>query len=323
MTNGARARALRNLSLALAGLVAASGCVTVRPTRALDPPAIARADAVKVFAAYTARNNQANASRDLGLNHAIEDGSIGAIDQVFLRVSGGGRGPASPPYSLADVRTAIPRLPAGQYPRWFAVTATQSDNHAQTLSLFTQQAAGAPWLLSYQPALIPGERWPAFALDADGYASAVDPADPTLTVAPRDVGRVYISSVDDGASSPYAREFAPGPETSDAAALRAEAAHDSSLGYDDSDAPEYGLYALRTADGGALTLFTMHSALTHRVAPPARLTPPNDVVALLGRQPRSAYTRRSLIEHAALIPTGGRAVRIVAEVHGTVAAAGG
>jgi hypothetical protein len=310
------------LALAVAGALASGGCVTVRPAAHVDPPALSTAAASTVFADYTARDNQAYAHRDLALDSAIEDSGLRAIDQVFLRFGGGGAGPASPPYTTDQPRLLIPRLPAGQFPRWFVAAATPSTAPAVVLTLFVQRADGAPWKAEYQPMLLDGMRLPSLALDPDGYARAVPETDDTLTISPHNLGRMYVSSIDDGAASPYASQFAPGPETTGQAAIRARARDDSGVGYADSDAPEDGRYGLRTADGGGLLLFTVHTDVTRSVAPPAPLRPPADVSALLGTPPVRTYTQRRLVEHAVLVPPGNAPATVLAEVHGTVGASG-
>lgn len=316
------ARARLALALAVTATFSCAGCLTVRPTTRIDPPALPTTAARQVLADYTTRNNQANTSRDLALNSTIEDSGLHSIDQVFLRFGGGGVGPASPPYTFNQPRLLIPRLPAGQFPRWFLAVATPSNAHAPLLTVFAQHAAGAPWKAEYQPALLNGARLPSVALDPEGYAQAVPEFDNTLTISPHDLGRVYVSSIDDGAASPYAKDFAPGPETTGQAARRALGRDNSGLGYADSDAPECGLYGLRATDGGALLLFTMHTDVTRSVAPPAPLAPPGDVSALLGTRPVRTYTKRSLVEHAVLVPPGSAPATILAELHGTVGASG-
>jgi hypothetical protein len=163
---------------------------------------------------------------------------------------------------------------AAAYPRFFVVAATQASQvtharpTARALLLFEQDRPAAQWKLSSVSALAAGTDLPRLATDRAGYVPVVYPAAAGLLARPDSVGALQAAVVDEGPASASAAVVTPGPLTTGLyAAARARAARrPASPGQGVTRGPagpwelegsRLPLFALRTADGGALVLYAM------------------------------------------------------------------
>ncbi len=151
------------------------------------------------------------------------------------------------------------------YPQWFMVAVprqTDTDGHlgpaVNTIMLFDRVEQAAPWTLNGIAVL--DQPLPAIARDQAGYAIAVVNNDASLLLRPDVVAATQAAVIDEGPASAAAAVIASGPQTTglyaaQAAVGRAGAAR---VNYQwlagDAGAPQF---ELRTADGGALTMYGM------------------------------------------------------------------
>jgi len=246
--------------------------VTASP--ATQPPAITKAKAEQVLSTYWRVNNDANEQQSDSLLRTIEAGTSYRMDigaYRFDRVSD----PSNTGYiPFKPVRAVyfIPRLAAGDYPRWFVAEVTYADlaspRHPTGTGylLFRQQSAEDAWKDVLEPDVLRGSGPPHIATDTQGYATAVSPAGDAagLSIAPRNIGPMTATYLD---SSTATIIKAP----ANLADLHDKAFWQSRLptGSTDTDNHQAGpgrVFGLRTTDGGALLFYSLTAQLT--------LTPP-------------------------------------------------
>ena len=282
---------------ALAGLLtsgpgSSSGAGTTGPGGAAGTR-LTQVEAQAVLAAYTAGANAANAQRSDTRLAAIETGSSYAIDAARYRAQAAADAAAYP--SVEPLRTSyyIPRDELAGGPRWFVVQVTNAltSSPATVTSsqylLFTQAVPGGSWLVAVEPYLLPTAPAHPVAVGSDGLATAVGPA-AEAAVAPGQLPAQTASSLDVASSvttglGPVrpANGVPPGVSTTGLSGLADQS--DLRLWHrevpagtvTDVHAPAAGtaglVFALRTADGGALVFYTDAATLT--VAPPSGWAP--------------------------------------------------
>ena len=134
---------------------------------------VSQVDEQAALSAYQSANNSTNAALDTAAEAKIESGSLLALDQASLLYTQGVGGDAAAKVKVPISFTKPQFYPVRStyYPRWFFVTvdAVQTgEPDAPSLLHFTQDHAGAPWLVDTTVALTAGKQWPAFAVDSDG-----------------------------------------------------------------------------------------------------------------------------------------------------------
>jgi hypothetical protein len=303
--------------------LAVGGCVTVHGETALLPAVASRQQAARVLAHFTAVSNRANRNADPKLNATIETGVLGAIDAAQLKVERAtrpGGDPGYKPLRLTGTRYLVPEERG--WPKWFVADTANNRDHNRWLIAFTRAGAGAPWKASYLTILDPA-RMPRFAVDAHGHAEAVPLGAPGLAVPPARLGARYTAYLRNGRPA----VFTPGPYTSVLRRKRIPTLHTDRYvtQYVDQPVPaaDYPSFALRTADGGALVLFTTRHSSKVTAAQGTPLPPLEPYTkALITGQAKEWVTRVGLAEQVALVPPGGR-VRIVDQIFAVVSAQGG
>jgi len=233
------------------------------------------AQAQAVVAGYTSANNAANAQRSDARLAAIETGSSEAIDAGIYQQSKATGAAPYPPFQPARATYYLPRGETASGPRWFvaevanALTANPAAVISTEYLLFTQQAAGAPWLNAIEPYLLAGAGGPAIALGPDGLATAVGPDSTAQTVSPGRLPALTAASLD-GASAGQSVIAAPGnlADSTDQRLWRKDVptgtvtdGHTAAAGTDGQE------FALLTVGGGALVFYTDAAQLTV-TAPP-------------------------------------------------------
>jgi hypothetical protein len=224
-----------------------------------------------VLARYTRVNNSANAQRSDALLATAEAGSSYAIDAGLYQAQQGTA--PYPAFAPARATYYIPRGEPASGPRWFVAqvaNAFSSDPQKVTSSeylLFTQAAAGSPWLDTAEPYLLPAAATPQVTVGTDGLATAVSP-DAALALPPARLPAATATALN-GTSHPALT--APGnlADTSDQHFWQARLTGGQVT---DTHAPGTNgtQYALRTAGGGALVLYTGTAQLT--ITPPPGTT---------------------------------------------------
>jgi len=158
------------------------------------------------------------------------------------------------------------------YPHWFLAVVPQRPRDASesdsvtTLMVFSQATKTSTWALAGSTALLPGHALPAIARDARGYATALATYDQSVLLPPDVVGATQASLVDEGPSAEAASVFSGSPQTTGLYARQvaqrkpyAAASLDYTWQMMGADFP---VFALRTADGGGLVLYSMYLVTT-------------------------------------------------------------
>jgi hypothetical protein len=220
-----------------------------------------------------------------------------------------------------SVRTGPPvfYLPeATGYPRWFIASV---DVH---VLLFKQSSATAPWQLASLSELAHGMSLPALAVDSTGHIPTVELSDNALLARPDFTGPLQAAVVDDGPASPATAVVATGPLTT--GLYDNERAGLLGLTAPRGDVLQWGLegsiypaVALRTADGGALVLYSMYLntivqtqgsfAQARPLTPGSPISVPDDLVPLLPHgqpAPRVKLEAQQTLSFAAIDPPAGK-----------------
>ncbi|HEY0937133.1 MAG TPA: hypothetical protein VGD91_25765 [Trebonia sp.] len=175
-------------------------------------------------------------------------------------------GTGYPRFFAASARGTVPGLPAG-VPATIVTGGTAVRADGTALLLFEQARVGAPWLLASSSQLPAGMTLPKLAVDRAGYVPVVS-SSAALLVRPDEVGALQAAVVDDGPASTAARAVSAGPLTT---GLYTGARHPvDGLRAPAGDVYQWELagsallpgFALRTADGGALTFYAMSLDMT-------------------------------------------------------------
>lgn len=182
--------------------------------------------------------------------------------QIHSRPSGAER----PRYTWSRPTAFVPRQSRGSSPQWFAAAARRGDaagNTRTVMLVFVRAGEGSPWQISAQSVLYEDEEPPEIALDEEGYAIALDPRDQSVAVSPNLVGPLHATVAEEGPQGFASGLIAPGPHTTgfaeDIEATRKQAQSRDCMSYTSIFALQtsYPIYALRTADRGALVFYTL------------------------------------------------------------------
>ncbi|MDT0444230.1 hypothetical protein [Streptomyces johnsoniae] len=324
--------ATAGLAAALAMVTSLSGCMTVHGETAVVPAA-SEEEAQSALDRYIETSNEAMGGLDPELNDTVETGPLGAIRHAQLAaqrsVTPGGP-EAFTPLELSDPQFHIPQQ-AG-WPKFFVADVQPSqtpDN--RWLLVFMRNSIDEEWNVSYL-SVLPPEGGPELAEDEDGYLDdlpVVDPADQGpddpgsgLVMEPGALGTSFVDYLQGGEAP-----FAGGPYTSDELAKREEANSNPAFvtEYQDqaAESEEYAPVAMRTADGGALMMFT---SLHHEKQTMAEgETPVVDplVAALMQGEAERAVTLEWVAMHSAVIPeVDGGQIELFHRTRGVISATG-
>ncbi|WP_017238967.1 hypothetical protein [Streptomyces sp. SS] len=306
----------------------ASGCVTVHGETALLPPAT-KTEAAQAVADFTAAYNRADKAYDPALDAGRVTGPLGEINQAGLRarsINTPGGNKEHKPLELTDTRFVLPRK-AG-WPRWF-VADTDSNRDVdggsadqRWLLVFVRNGPQQLWEVAYL-GILGEDAVPEFAEEA-GYAVPVAADDAALAVAPRGLGKEYVSYLKDGRGP-----FAPGAHTTEWRAQREKAAKRPGLAtqYVDrtTDQGDFAPLGLRTRDGGALVFFATRYFERQTTAQGYRPKVGPDVKALLTGEIKNTVTREWVSSQTVLVKPAGTdrdSVTVTSRLQGVVGAVG-
>jgi hypothetical protein len=279
----------------------AAGCQPARsarcsPTRApAPPPVISQKAAAAVLHTYTRINNTANHTRSARLNDRAETGAVRTQTQAEYRTY---------PYWTTRQKTTISRFtyldPTFFIPRqnttasrpWFAVLARFSTSRWRSFMTFTK--TGNAWKLTAETPISPDLTIPTVVMDADGYVRAVDPDTTTLAMQPSDLP----AAVNDN--------YATGGRAGGAIFVPNAVANGQRQAYQDAKTflrpvatshftpandPYADVYAIGTADGGALVIASSaHSQIDS-------VSEPMGVINLDPHAKERAWVRTSHVQH--------------------------
>ncbi|MDW4906772.1 hypothetical protein RB628_15830 [Streptomyces sp. ADMS] len=325
--NSARRAALL-LTTLVAVTLTASACTTshtsspdaaAKATRAASPtptavPALTKQEALAQIARYSKINNAANDDNNRMLLGTIEDGPLYAMSVADYKENEGlpqaDREKYKPwSYNLASTNLYIPRFTAGQK-KWFAAVTYngKKDKYARVL-IMAEQTRTKRWEMAAAVDLDDKKQAPKIALDADGYATALDATSTRNVAAPLDVLRAAVTdNFTSGGDTTGKKVF-----TSSKASARQIKAHDSTVhkfGSRGTTAfsaatPEFtDSYALKTADGHALVVFAHTHTQRDAVAYSGlEIVPEKKDRAWLGTTNSPSFTYTFTCSDVATVPT--------------------
>lgn len=149
---------------------------------------------------------------------------------------------------------------------WFAATARRRDASGDVRTAvftFVRQGRDGRWRNSFASLLYPDEQPPQVALDADGYATALDQRDSSVAISPNLMGPLHATVAEEGPKGYASGLIAPGPQTTgfyeEISRTKETAKAEDCMNYESifASAPNYPTFALRTEDGGAMMLYTL------------------------------------------------------------------
>jgi len=250
-------------SVALAAAVALGGCSqAAAPATAAagSEPTLTLAQAQAAYRSYvtasTAAAAQGNATQGLAI---VADAQWSIVHAQYTALSTSGTSVAQ--YNYGTPVFYVPALSG--YPQWFVVdvpVGTKGGPAINTLMVFVRSGEGEPWTLDGSAAL--NQPLPALARDSAGYAIKASTSDQNLLLQPNIVGPTQASVVDQGPAAPATAVIDSGPQTTALYAQQAalgNTATSQGLSYQWLlEGAAFAQWALRTADGGALVLYTMY-----------------------------------------------------------------
>jgi hypothetical protein len=272
-TSNHEAKPAANVSATAAGSPS-----TTAPSGVISP-----AQAAKILAAYAPANDRANRQRSDAINTTIETGVLSAQSQAEYQMYP--HWPASlrpsidTSFTYTDPRFYIPRAaPLGQRPFFLAVARGQETHVAHPASwteylLFVQTPQG--WRLTAAVSADKGQTVPAMAQDAQGFAIALAPDTPGLALRPSALSSAVLDNYITGGRTDGAI-FAATLTATEQRGQRAAAARrlaPATVWFTAALNPyPHDIFALRTADGGALVLASEAHEEHDLAAPPGYLT---------------------------------------------------
>jgi hypothetical protein len=262
-------------------------------------PAVTKSQAEQVLANYQSVNNRANGDLDGTLLATVETGAQLEMDRAGYRLRQVKKDKYTS-FTYAHPAYYIPRQ--ATFPRWFAVEATSgSTRHAL---LFVQDRDGGPWLLAADP--FPSSPLAGIALDKDGFATAVNPADTRAAVEPRKVAGVHAATLSGGATG-----MAPGPYTTESrdalTKVQAELRKRGVTLTSDFAADQQRAFALRTTGGGALVWYVVRQAERYDMVNPGTVSTNGDLAGLVTGRVGHHLSSTALIQYLAVVPDHGDA----------------
>ena len=324
-------------------------------------PALTTAQARDVFDGYIDANVKAARTNDsalalsvvTGVQHSTLAATVKYGKSFCSTPSSSGEGcfygkPDYDQYAYGTPAIYLPE-PSG-YPRFFVAGVAQSVKgtapaggmatqvagaevpvDGDVLMVFEQAAATTAWQLASISQLASGMALPRLATDKNGYVPQVALSATTLFAQPVVTGPLQAAVVDDGPASAAAKAVATGPLTTGLYQGALDRVEGPMVPPGDVyqwylEGAPYPTFALRTASGGALVLYTMY--LNSTVSRPGAISkassaqpgqpigvPPNFLPLLPKGEsaPTKSLETQQLLSFAAIDPpTGGAKVTVIA-----------
>lgn len=213
------------------------------------------------------------------------------------------------------------------WPRYY-VSVTRADEAAVPhLLVMTQVGPRDPYRLSTYATLLPGVTLPSTAPATDGVEALAPDEQSELVAAPTEVVARYADVLAKGSASEFASAFDPDAFTTQVQAEQgAESAAVSAFyGYAVTHVPRQdSVWAVRTADGGAIVVGVIDSLRTFSLTTPgAKLPLPADLAVLAGKPEAADSAVVSSLEVVAFaVPPdeGDTPVQVIGAARGAIGA---
>lgn len=240
------------------------GCGTGATAQATSGTAhdLSIAEAQSVYQTYLTTSDSAAAQGDQAAGLAnLSDAQWEIVHGQYAALAHAGI--PVPRYQYGTPDFYVPALSG--YPKWFMVAVPRhplgASDAVTTLMTFEQAKSSNVWTLTGSAALEAGQSLPAVSRDSAGYAIALSTRDSSLLVPPDAVGATQAAVVDDGPASPAAAVISSNPQTTglyaeQSAYASTHTSHDVQYTFLMQGA-SFPVFALRTADGGALVAYGM------------------------------------------------------------------
>jgi hypothetical protein len=250
-------------AIAIATVLTTQGCDSGPATQASAPAhpdvTLAQARAAYQTIVTTSESAAAQGNATAGLS-MVADASWAFAHTQYTALASAGTPVIR--YEYGTPTYYVPEVSG--YPHWFVVDVprrTADTNNVDTLMAFGQSNRNSSWTLDGETALQPGQTMPAIATNSKGYALSLSPYQQGLLLQPNLVGGTQAAVVDEGAANPASVLVTPGPQTTDLynqyiAASNATPKDLSYIWY--MGGSNFPVFALQTANGGALVLYGMY-----------------------------------------------------------------
>ncbi|PRX07529.1 UNVERIFIED_ORG: hypothetical protein CLV66_101106 [Actinomadura viridilutea] len=317
-----RSRAFRSLAVAAAAL-AAVGCAgrepKARPTVLVtattpEPELLTHEVAEREFRAFITNDDVARAAGDERLALTwTSDGQSQLTAAEFRKAAYDGDPVAR--YQYGEPRLLVPKLKLDIYPHWFVAVVPRSvqgkpKSTRTALMTFIRRGPGDRWRLCMTAELLPDAELPKITVDDDGYATALNVADTSMLIRPREVPGIQATIASEGPRSVARKVMKAGKYTTGYYSEVRKAkrkAEDKDLSLQKvTVATPFPIFALRTQDDGGLILYSLarNSLLTVKdkksgAKPPI---PPEAAHLLDGTVEGTDITMAELYQFAAIDP---------------------
>ncbi|MEV7888458.1 hypothetical protein ACWD3I_29675 [Streptomyces sp. NPDC002817] len=275
-------------------------------------PALTTKQALAQIARYSKINNEANTHSSRSILDTVEDGPLYAQSVADYKenedLPQADRETYKPwSYDLDATDVYIPRFTAGQQ-KWFAAVSRSGKKRQYTRVLvMAEQTETKRWGMVATVDLNDPKKLPKFALDAQGYATAVDATSAQNVAAPVDVLRTAVGD-----------NFATGGHISGKKVFASSKASTRQIKVHDKTGTKFGTrgtttfslattqfsdsYALKTTDGRALVVFSHTHTQHDAVDAGLEIIPGKDDRAWLGTTNSPTFTYTFTCSDAAAVP---------------------
>ncbi|WP_433549127.1 hypothetical protein ACQPZG_31745 [Streptomyces sp. CA-294286] len=285
-----------------------------------EPPALSPEQARDIVARHAETSRKAYTSLDNALLDTVEDGPL--LTQSLARIKGNRgvpekeRAPYPLPTGPSAAQLYIPRIaPQSAFatnskPRWFAAATTVGPD--VWFTVFAERPAQQRWE-AVSSVLLVDQPVPKIALDGNGFATAVDANG--LPTKPDALKAAVIDNYATGGQQDAKKILTPTSASERQVKIHATAGK----GYGDKARTTFAgaassdpTYALRTADGGTLVLFSHTHTQTDTVTQRGLgLIPKKRDEPWLGTKPLPAIQFTFLCADAATVPHGSGPARLL------------
>ncbi|MGW5212813.1 hypothetical protein ACWEQO_16810 [Streptomyces sp. NPDC004051] len=273
-------------------------------------PALSTAQARDVITRYSKINNEANANCDRRLLDTVEDGPLYAMSVSDYTETEGLPAKDRKPYKawsydVAGAKLYIPRL-ADRQEGWFAAALSSEKGKAPSrLVVFAEQPQHKRWEM-VSVVDLDSQKLPDVALDREGYATA--DADVLRTA--------VLDNFATGGTNSGSKFFAPTKASKQQVKVHDETGtrfgNQGTTVFDAADNHYNDAYALKTADGGALVLFSHTHTQTDSVAHSGlQINPGKGDRAWLHDVPRTSIRYTFVCNDAATVPAKAEPSRLI------------